>query len=103
MMPIIACPGSIITTQPLTHPGTDKGCHYILLPFNTISARVKAVAHQAPHAIVGIAIKRVVASGRGTLLLSEPVFTTTSSPLKETAKRSALLGAGPSRYSPSTL
>src|ERR1700704_3626563 len=55
------------------------------------------------HCAVGTGIKRVVASGCGTLLLSVPVSITTSSPLKERAKRSRLLGAGPSRNSPSTL
>src|SRR6266496_4166224 len=55
------------------------------------------------HGRTGRGIKRVVSSGCGTRLLSVPVSTTTSSPLKESAKRSRLLGAGPSRNSPVTL
>src|SRR2546428_11592368 len=59
--------------------------------------------HYTLHCTVGTAIKRVVSSGCGTVLLRIPVSTITFSPLKERAKRSRLLGAGPSRNSPVTL
>jgi hypothetical protein len=76
---------------------------YLLIGFPPCSFGLIKYTFYTLQNAVGTGIKRVVASGCGTLLLSVPVSITTSSPLKERAKRSRLLGAGPSRNSPSTL